>query len=238
MGKLVYSKESIGMMAHEQTETILSVPELHWARTELGRHFIFNFRTFDVDVIGNPNFWGKVLSKNNSTCENAITRICGHWMLQVMGSRYTRNFWKYRLQNKAFATVFGLLKWGVQPSNPFPPGSVPFSLCFCAVAKSPRRWGLQVIHIKFPTLPHTYLHCPVTVVVVSIEAHPSCNNTIFKRGLAAIQPAGHVSRASMMRNTTVNHSCVRTRLESIPAWREGTIRVAASAVGLVTIGFT
>ena len=88
------------------------------------------------------------------------------------------------------------------------------------------------------TFSHTYLNSPVTTVIIAVEASFSHNDAIFKRELASIQPARHVSQASMMRNATINHPCVWTGLESVPAWREGAVGVPASAVGLVSIGFT
>ena len=45
------------------------------------------FCILDVDVIGNTNFHGKTdRSKNRPTCEKAVARTHGSWMLWVMGS--------------------------------------------------------------------------------------------------------------------------------------------------------
>ena len=46
--------------------------------------FLLRFR--DADVTRNSNFSGKGISKNNSTCENAVARKEGSCTLRVMGS--------------------------------------------------------------------------------------------------------------------------------------------------------
>ena len=39
------------------------------------------FHSLNADDIGNSNLSEKVLSKNNSTCENAVAQKYGRWMM-------------------------------------------------------------------------------------------------------------------------------------------------------------
>ena len=64
----------------------IRAPKFSQVGQSLADILVLKFCMLDVGVIRNTNFHGKDRSKNNPTCENAVARTHGSWMLQVMGS--------------------------------------------------------------------------------------------------------------------------------------------------------
>ena len=82
------------------------------AKTTEFRHHSF-YSDFDADITRNSNFSGKVISKNNSTCENAVVRKQGSCTLRVISTRkvdsvacFKHNMWSKIFRTSNFYIIF------------------------------------------------------------------------------------------------------------------------------------